>query len=211
MDLVDAIDAANTLLVEGRPVEAWARLEALPADYDDVPELRLFRGKALRALGRPAEAARELGAAHVLQAESASVLVEWGRALLELSVETASETAREEAVAAFQRALELVPGDREAIAMWALTEILSGDPRSALARVDAALIQQPQAVNLLLIRWRALMALDRRQEARSVSDMLRTLAPDLAPGMTPEPSTGPATGSTQGATAPAASLRTGDP
>jgi choline-sulfatase len=186
MDLVDAIDAANTLLVEGQPARAWARLEALPAGYDDVPELRLFRGRVLRALARPIDAARELGAAHVLQPGSASVLVEWGRALLEVGTSTGSETALAEAVTAFQRALELVPGDTEAIAMWSLAEILQEHPDEALRRVDKALEKQPRAVNLLLIRRRALNALGREEEASRVSETL-TNRGALPPGPSPPP------------------------
>jgi arylsulfatase A-like enzyme len=185
MDLVDAIDAANTLLVMGEPLQAWERLEAVAGDYSDVAELHLFRGKALRALGRPAEAAQELGVAHTLQPGAASILVEWGRALLEVGAATNSDAPLKEASAAFQLALQLVPGETEAVAMWSLAEIRQGRPEEALSRLDAALDLDPGAVNLLLLRWRALRALGREKEAKGVAETIQKIAPELSAYVAP--------------------------
>jgi choline-sulfatase len=185
MDLVDAIDAANTLLVVGEPLQAWERLEAVPGDYRDVAELHLFRGKALRALGRSAEAVQELEEAHALQPESSSILLEWGRALLEVAAVTNSDAALEGASAAFQQALQLVPGETEAVAMWSLAEIRQGRPEEALSRLDAALDLKPQAGNLLLLRWRALKALGREKEALDVAETIQKIAPELSSYIVP--------------------------
>ena len=101
--------------------------------------------------------------------------------MLEVGVSTDSPAALTESEGAFRKALELVPGDTEAVAMWSLAEILQGQPEPALIRLDAALVEDPTAGNLLLIRWRALQSLGRIQEADDVSRTLQGLAPDLAP------------------------------
>jgi tetratricopeptide (TPR) repeat protein len=145
----------------------------------------LFRGKALRALGRPAEAAQELGVAHTLQPGAASILVEWGRALLEVGAATNSDAPLKEASAAFQLALQLVPGETEAVAMWSLAEIRQGRPEEALSRLDAALDLDPGAVNLLLLRWRALRALGREKEAKGVAETIQKIAPELSAYVAP--------------------------
>ncbi len=183
MDLVDAIDRANSLLVAGRAAEAWSRLQAL-AGYDDVSELRFFRGRTLRALGRPAEAAAELGTAHVLQPGSAPILVEWGRALLEVAGGSTPPDPRAvaEAAGVFDLALERVPGDPEATAMRALAELLGGTLDAALARLDAALATRPSAVNLLLVKRRVLEALGRDADRARVDAELERLAPGLLGG-----------------------------
>ncbi len=193
MDLVDAIDAANSLLVAQAPADALERLATLPDEYDSVPELHFFRGKALRALGRPQEAAHEFSEAHLLQPSSGGTLVEWGRALLEVALasrgsEPASSSGgppigalrtAEEASRLFQKALSLVPGDPEAIAMWALTEIEFGKAEEALERIKEALGSRPQAVNLMLVQRRALQVLGRDKEAADVTARLQQLSPNL--------------------------------
>jgi len=139
----------------------------------------------LRALGRSVEAAQELGLAHTLQPESASILLEWGRALLEVAAATDSDVALEEASSAFQQALQLVPGETEAVAMWSLAEIQQGRPEEALSRLDAALDLKPQAGNLLLLRWRALKALGREKDAMNVAETIQKIAPELSPYLAP--------------------------
>ena len=178
MDLVDALDAANTELVQGHAATAWGVLSALGDRHDEVSELRYMRGRVLRALGRPAEAAAELAAGHALQPGSATLLVEWARALLEQAAAEGGDP--EGAVTACRKALELVPGDGEALAVWALADLQAGRAAEALARVDEALAREPAAVHLLMVRLRALGALGRDAEAAAVRAQLQSLAPGLA-------------------------------
>jgi hypothetical protein len=56
------------------------------------------------------------------------------------------------------------------------------DPAAGLARVEAALVDEPSAVNLLLVKRRALQALGRADEARAVEARLEALSPGIVRG-----------------------------
>lgn len=166
LDLVEGIDAANTALVQGRALDALARLQPLADDYPEVPELSLFLGRAYRALGRREQAVAALQRAAELQPASVGLLHEWCKALIELDEMQSGDGSRARAVLA--EASRLAPRDPEGVALVALVEVLFGDPNSGLETLDAALVERPRAANLLLVKARALERLGRAAEAAAL-------------------------------------------
>ncbi len=179
MELIVALDRANTDIVEGRPAEALARLDAAAHADEDVPELRLLRGRALRALERPAEAAEELRRACARQ-PTPELLTEWGAALL--ARDFAAGAGGAAAAVALDAALAQSPRDPRATALRGLADLLGGQPAAALERVTPRLAERPWDPDLLSVRLRALRALGRTAEAQSAEDELRAAwpaSPDL--------------------------------
>ncbi|MCB9898440.1 MAG: sulfatase-like hydrolase/transferase [Planctomycetes bacterium] len=167
---VRALDAANTALVEGDPRAAYDDLVGLRDAWGDVPELRLFLGKALRGLGRQPEADAELSVAHALNPLSTDILLEWGKVLLEWGATSPDAATRAKDV--FDRALALQPDLPEAIALRALHDVVFGDPAAAWARVEPALVGRPRHTALVVVGARALRALGRDDEARALQARL---------------------------------------
>jgi arylsulfatase A-like enzyme/Flp pilus assembly protein TadD len=174
MDLIVALDRANTRIVDGRPAEALALLDAVARPGEDVPELLLLRGRALRALGRAAEAADVLRRACARQ-PTAERLTEWGAALL--ARDHAAGADGRAAAAPLDAALALAPGDPRATALRGLADLLDGRPEQALGRVEPVLVDRPSDSDLLTVRLRALRALGRLEEARDAQEALRAVFP----------------------------------
>jgi arylsulfatase A-like enzyme len=179
LDLIVALDRANTDLAEGRPQAALDRLAAAaPADAA-VPELLLLRGRALRALQRFDEACAALKLACTRQ-PSPELLTEWGAALLARDVASGGDGAQ--AKEALDAALRLAPGDPHAAALRGLCDLHAGDPGAALARLREPLARHARDVELLTVRLRALRALARAAEAEQAAAELRAVwpaSPDL--------------------------------
>ena len=173
MDLIAALDAANTDVVEGRPQAVLDRLPAPGAPDGDVPEVLLQRGRALRALGRLDEAVASLRRAAASR-PGPELLTELGAALLQR--EQAQDGDGAQAAAALDAALALAPDDPHALALRGLCELLAGKPQAALDRVQAALQRSPRDGELLLVQLRALRGLQR--DDRAAAEALRAVWPD---------------------------------
>jgi len=179
MELIVALDRANTDLAEGRPQAALDRLAAaVPADAV-VSEVLLLRGRALRALKRHDEACEALGLACARQ-PSAELLTEWGAALLARDVAGGGDGAA--ARAALDSALRRAPDDPHAAALRAMCDLHIGDAGAALLRVREPLLRHARDVELLTVKLRALRALARAAEAEQAAAELRAVwpaSPDL--------------------------------
>ncbi|MFT7463507.1 MAG: choline-sulfatase [Pseudohongiellaceae bacterium] len=171
MELIAAIDRANTLLVGGDASAALMVLEAQRKQYGDVAELQLFIGKAARALGSHGAARAALERAVLLQPASVGALHELAKVLMEQADKT--EQGAPAVPLLLDQAEALVPGDPETAALDALYEVVFGDPVQALSRLAPALANRPHAANLLQVQVRALRALGRDQEAAVVEAGLR--------------------------------------
>lgn len=175
LDLIVALDRANTDLALGRPQQALERLDAAARPGEDVSELLLLRGRALRALGRLDEAVEALRAACARQ-PSAELLTEWGAALLFRDAARGASAA--EAAQALDAAQALAPGDPRTVALRGLCELHDGRPEAALARVEPLLERRPADPELLTVRLRALRGLGRAEEARAAEQALRAAWPE---------------------------------
>lgn len=173
MALIDAIDQANTLLVEGQAQRALDALTPQLRDFGDVAELQLFVGKAQRALGRLAEAQLALEQAVWLQPSSLGALHELAKVLMEQA--DRSDHGTDDVPRLLAQAEALVPGDPDTAALDALYQTVFGDPALALLRLAPALIERPDAANLVQVQARALRALGRDDEAAVMEARLRDL------------------------------------
>jgi tetratricopeptide (TPR) repeat protein len=172
-ELIAALNAANTDIVEGRAQQALERLPAEGSPDADVPEVQLQRGRALRALGRMDEAAESLRRA-VAARPGPELLAELGTILL--SRDQARGGDGSEAAAALDLALDQAPGDPHLLALRGLCELLAGDAGAALRRVQPALAGAPKHGELLLVQLRALRAL--QADDRAAAAALRAVWPD---------------------------------
>lgn len=170
--LVEAIDRANTLLVEGQPGSALALLSDQLEEFADVAELQLFVGKAWRGLGRSAEARAALEQAVALQPSSLGALHELAKVLMEQAER--NRHGAEAVPELLARAEALVPGDQDTAALDALYAVVFGDPEQALQRLAPALAERPEAANLRQVQARALRALGRAAEAEVIEAELRS-------------------------------------
>lgn len=175
MDLIVALDRANTDIVEGRPAQALERLDAVARPGEDVPELLLLRGRALRSVGRAAEAVEVLRRACARQ-PTAERLTELGAALL--ARDHAAGADGRASAAALDAALALAPGDPRATALRGLADLLDGQAEAALERVAPALAVRPGDPDLLTVWLRALRALGRADEAQRTAEALRAVFPE---------------------------------
>ena len=173
MALIDAIDEANTLLVDGQAQGALDALVPQLDDFADVAELQLFVGKAQRALGRLAEAQLALEQAVWLQPSSLGALHELAKVLMERADLTGLGT--DDVPKLLAQAEALVPGDPDTAALDALYQTVFGDPALALLRLAPALDERPDAANLVQVQARALRSLGRDQEALVWEAKLRAL------------------------------------
>jgi len=170
MLLIEALDAANSLLVAGDGSGALASLAPYREEFADVAELQLFVGKANRALGRLADAREALEQAVGLQASSLGALHELAKVLMEQADKTRG--AADQVPSLLDLAEALVPGDPETAALRALHDVVFGDPADALVRLAPVLAERPRAPNLLQVQIRALRALGREQAALAVEARL---------------------------------------
>lgn len=171
MELVVALNAANRELVDGDARQAYARLAPLRTTWGDVPELRLFLGKALRALGRHPEAHAELSLGVALNPSSTDLRLEWAKVLLEQAAARLDGTPTA-ALEQLDHVDRLAPGHPDVVTLRALAEVEFGDAARALELLAPALAERPRATNLLAVRMRALAALGRTDDAQALADEL---------------------------------------
>jgi choline-sulfatase len=174
LDLIVALDRANTDLVEGRPEAALARLLAAGPPDAPVPELLFQRGRALRALQRHDEAVEQLQRACALQ-PSPELLGELGLTLLARAEARGGDGS--DAAVVLDTALGLAPGDPHLIALRGLADLQAGNATAALQRVLGPLRERPRDVELLTVQVRALRALQRAAEAEHAAKALREAFP----------------------------------
>ncbi len=193
VDLLAALDRANSAVVAGDPAGALEILDELSDTDAEVSEVLYLRGRAARAAGRPDEAVEALARAALAQPSSAGILLELARAWL-ATAEDASATARlarrrggdldrraayEASRAAAESMLALVPGDPDATAQWVLATWRGGDAELALAHLDDALTERPSHLGLWTVKLQLLASLG-ASHAERLSDArraVRALAP----------------------------------
>jgi tetratricopeptide (TPR) repeat protein len=174
MDLIVALNEANSDVVGGHPEAALARLPAAGSPDADVPEVLLQRGRALRALGRLDEAVEALRRASALR-PGPELLTELGAALLQRAIER--DEAGDDAADVLDASLALEPEDPHTVALRGMADLLAGLPQAALKRAEGFLPRAPRDAELLMLRVRALRALG--QDDKAAVAALRTVVPDL--------------------------------
>jgi len=158
IELIVALDRANTALATGDPAAALTVLESLGSRWAQAPERLYLLGRALADLGRLDEAATALARACELR-PTAELLTELG--LVELRLADAGAGGVEAAIASLDRALAEAPDDPRAISLRARADMAAGHPQAGLDRVEAALVRRPQDAYLLSAQRELLRALNR--------------------------------------------------
>lgn len=153
---------------QGQLDEAAAVLAGCLAQLPDHPGACAEQGRLWRARGahEPARAAFERAA----QADPA-----FGN---EVAAELLALGRPQPARAAFEQVLQRLPGDAGALQGLAELELLGGDHAAALARSEELIAAAPHRVEGRLLKCRALIQLDRADEAVALA---ATLVPDPAP------------------------------
>jgi len=160
-------------LTTGRFSEAQSFFAQALSIVQDHAGAHYGRGKALRGLGRHAEAARELEAALKAQPGTIDWRLEWAGAIVD-----AGEPARAEV--ACNEILAQVPGHPGATALLGHVLLLTGRHLEAIAAFDAVLARQPADVMAHNNRGSALLALKRAGEAEAAFRTATQLAPGLS-------------------------------
>ena len=149
MELIVALDRANTALAQDDPAAALALLDGLDARWAEAPERLYLLGRVLAALDRLEEADDTLALA-VARRPTAELLVEHGLVLLRRA--DGGAPTLDAAIESLDRALAIAPDDPRAISLRARADLAAGRVADARARVEAALARRPHDAYLLAAR-----------------------------------------------------------
>jgi len=158
MELIVALDRANTALALGDSAGALRDLDALDPRWERAPERLYLRGRALAALDRLEEAAQAFELACGLR-PTAELLTERGLVLLRLA-DRGGDTI-DAAIQSLDRALVLAPDDPRAISLRARADLSAGRFDDAQRRIDEALADRPRDAYLVAAQRDILKARDR--------------------------------------------------
>ena len=150
--------AARLYFELGRHTEAWAAVEQARRDFAGDPELFVQAGLILAALGKPAEARRELLAGTALPGSS--------RVWFTLGLLEREAGRHKEAIRALERATRTGALPHEAYRLIAESRLALGQPRQALVWFERAL-RSRQAESARYILGAAFAAAVRVGEARA--------------------------------------------
>lgn len=167
-------DAADRRLEQARAFQSAGQFEqaievlrTIVADDETNPEAQFLLGKALLQTGRPnlAVSALDKAAGDSFYARPAGLLL----------ASTLSRAQRyEEAAVAADRVLAIDPTNRTALFTRGQARVALGQATLALEDADAILAESPDAQNAIMLKGRALIDLERRDEAEQVWVALRT-------------------------------------
>lgn len=183
VEMLGALDEANTRLVGGDPAGARRLAEQVLEHWGAMPEARYLLGRALREQAARTEdaawaedllarATAVLEQAARARPRNADLLVELGLARLQRARATGGDHGA--AIRDLDAALALVPGDPRASAWRALADLEAGRAEAALTRLDDLAARRGAATDptVLRVRLAVLRALGRTREADRVAARL---------------------------------------
>lgn len=129
----------------GRGEEAWGRIAPLLGEHPDNPWLHLMAGRALRQLGRFAEAEEHLRFAAKVE-ELAN------QATGELVEVLASQGKYKEAAALLEKAAKGGSPTLPGLVRWGALLLRAGEEEKAIAVLDEALTRDPNQTDALILR-----------------------------------------------------------
>ncbi|USN98797.1 MAG: tetratricopeptide repeat protein [Phycisphaeraceae bacterium] len=166
-------DQATAQIAAGRCAEAEQNLEHLLRDPDNAGrrDLLHMRAECLMSLNRPVEA-REIYRRLTKKDGSADAQAWVGLGRTAYTLED-DKTLREAA----SRVVSIDPTNADGYVLWAMWHREQGDPKAALAKLDAGLMRAGRDSELLAVRAIVLSELGRRAEALTAAQAALDLDP----------------------------------